>query len=53
MQRPHREALAFITEKELLPGKQKYFTANFIETFDETLLIRLPTVRQHDMSEHW
>jgi hypothetical protein len=44
---PHLETLAFIAEKKFSSWKTKIFPTK-LETFDETLFLRLPTlVRQY------
>jgi hypothetical protein len=50
---PHLETLAFIAETKFASWKTKIFPIKLIETFDETLFLRLPTlVRQYKIPKH-
>jgi hypothetical protein len=48
---PYLETLAFNAETKVASGEQKYFLPN-LETFDETLFLRLPTLVRHIL-KHW
>jgi hypothetical protein len=49
---PHLETLSFIAETKFSSRKTKIFPIK-LETFDETLFLRLPTlVRQYKIPKH-
>jgi hypothetical protein len=49
---PHLETLAFVAKTKVASRKAKIFPTK-LETFDETLFLRLPTlVRQYKIPKH-